>query len=283
MNLKANQDWMAGLSIPDHSIADKGVTIGAVVLYSTNDYDYFNLCINNLLDCGISSIVVVTCSRMWNGDEENQELMEQSIKLYADNPKVEFIKIPWVPDMKPFYFENIGREMGVSFIQNKCDFVLLIDTDEIIDPYTFSIWLNTYDISRYKAIGLKQYFYMKSAIYRAKTCDDYNVVLFNTKYANKKRYGNARRRFLNYDNKISRWLTKLGVHPKYKLQKDDLIFIHHYSWVKTKEQLLKKVNNWGHREDRKDWASVVNNIIDKNEFEGEYIIVNNIFNIKTNL
>jgi len=31
---------------------------------------------------------------------------------------------------------------------------------------------------------------------------------------------------------------------------------HHYSWVRTKEEMIKKVSAWGHKNDR-DWVSLV--------------------------
>lgn len=31
-------------------------------------------------------------------------------------------------------------------------------------------------------------------------------------------------------------------------------FMHHYSWCKPLPQMLQKVRNWGHRDDRVDWA-----------------------------
>lgn len=281
--MKTKSNYRSGLSIPDNYLKNTDCNLGAVVLFSTNDYDYFELCINNLLECNINNIVIVTYTHMWNGDSEDSVLLDKCRHIYQSDKRIEFINIPWVPNMHSFYFENIGREMGVSFLKDKCDYVLLIDTDEIIDPYIFSIWINTYDIKDYKAIAFKQYFYAKSAIYRAKSCKDYNIIMFNTKYVNEIRTGNARRRFMNFDSKLTRWLTKFGLHKKYKLQKDNLIFIHHYSWVKTKSQLIKKVNNWGHRNDSQNWLDIINELFDGNKITEDYEIVENKFNININL
>ena len=32
--------------------------------------------------------------------------------------------------------------------------------------------------------------------------------------------------------------------------------IHHYSWVRTKDEMLKKINSWGHKGDR-NWIELV--------------------------
>jgi len=61
--------------------------------------------------------------------------------------------------------------------------------------------------------------------------------------------------------------------------------IHHYSWVRTKEEMLKKVSNWGHARDKGDWKELVEMEYSR-PFNGQdflhnyqYIIVDNKFNI----
>ena len=39
---------------------------------------------------------------------------------------------------------------------------------------------------------------------------------------------------------------------------------HHYSWVRTREEMLKKVKSWAHHKDR-DWTSLV-----EKEFERKF-------------
>jgi hypothetical protein len=60
--------------------------------------------------------------------------------------------------------------------------------------------------------------------------------------------------------------------------------IHHYSWVRTKEEMLRKVKSWTHSGDR-DWVSQVEKEF-AHEFNGtdfvhgyEYNIVENKFNL----
>ena len=49
--------------------------IEAVVLYSSNDSRFFEVCINNLLESGIK-VHVVTYSHMWSGDLEDQIILK---------------------------------------------------------------------------------------------------------------------------------------------------------------------------------------------------------------
>jgi len=63
------------------------------------------------------------------------------------------------------------------------------------------------------------------------------------------------------------------------------VFFHHYSWARTKEQMLTKVKNWGHRKQR-NWQELVENEF-SHEFNGKdfihgynYSRVPNLFDIK---
>ena len=67
--------------------------------------------------------------------------------------------------------------------------------------------------------------------------------------------------------------------------KEGTPFVHHYSWVRTKEEMLKKVENWGHKHD-KNWTSLIEEEFSR-PFNGtdfvhgySYNIVENKFNIK---
>jgi len=42
---------------------------------------------------------------------------------------------------------------------------------------------------------------------------------------------------------------------------DGEVMFDHFSWVRSREVMVKKVMNWGHREDR-DWLSLVNKAFD---------------------
>ena len=40
------------------------------------------------------------------------------------------------------------------------------------------------------------------------------------------------------------------------VDKDGNPMIHHYSWVRTKDEMIQKVKSWGHNID-KDWISLI--------------------------
>ena len=48
----------------------------------------------------------------------------------------------------------------------------------------------------------------------------------------------------------------LNVPKQRMILQDGKPLVHHYSWVRTKEQMLQKVKAWGHNTD-KDWVSLI--------------------------
>ena len=64
--------------------------------------------------------------------------------------------------------------------------------------------------------------------------------------------------------------------------------MHHYSWVRTQQEMLAKVGGWGHKHD-KDWATLINEEFSR-EFNGTdfvhgytYVNVENYYNINIKL
>jgi hypothetical protein len=62
-------------------------------------------------------------------------------------------------------------------------------------------------------------------------------------------------------------------------------FVHHYSWVRTEEEMMNKVSNWAHAKDRPNWRDLVKEEFSRN-FNGtdfvhgySYKLVENIFGI----
>ena len=65
---------------------------------------------------------------------------------------------------------------------------------------------------------------------------------------------------------------------------EDQIISNHFSWVRTKDQMLTKVKSWGHNKD-KNWIDLVNEEFSR-DFNGtdfvhaySYNIVENRFNV----
>ena len=246
--------------------------IEAVILYSTNDFRFINTCINQLLKCDIKCHII-TYSHMWNGTLEDEILLNKTITSYKDNSLVNFYKIDWEPNKSPWYWEGLGRYLGTQEVSPSSDFILYIDSDEIIDSDIFFEELEKNNFSKYNAIGLYGYWYWREPIYQS-TTTEYTGTMVKTELAKQLPLMEGGRNY--YFNSIS---------PQVIIGKKNPI-IHHYSWVRTKNEMLNKVKNWGHCNDRQNWVECIEEEF-THPFNGkdfvhnyEYIKVNNKFDIK---
>jgi len=245
----------------------------AVILYSTNDYRFFNVCISNLIKCNIKCHVV-TYSHMWNGNPEDKKLLKESTLAFKNNKLVNTYNLEWNEGYTPWYWEGLGRYLGTQEVSENSEYILYIDIDEIIDVEKFKTWINTNEYKKYDALKLPAYWYWREPIYQAKQFEN-NVVMLKTSIAKQLPFSPGGREiyFNSTNNNIA------GINS-------DNPMIHHYSWVRTKEEMLNKVSNWGHAGDRVDWKSLVEEEYSR-PFNGkdflhnyQYQVVNNIFNIK---
>lgn len=218
--------------------------IEAVILYSTNDYRFLHSCVTNLLACGIKCHIV-TYTHMWNGQEENSTLLEESYKQFEADSRVSFYRLDWRPGQSPWYWEALGRHLATKNISDQCNYVLYIDVDEIIDPDGFETWRSTFNYSEFDSLKLANYWYFRLPTLQATALED-SVVLTKKELAQQVPFYPSGRDPYFVGQKKLRMVGR------------ESPIIHHYSWVRTKEEMLKKVANWGHASDRSNWVDLIN-------------------------
>ena len=244
--------------------------IEAVILYSTNDQRFFKSCIQNLLKVNIKCHVV-TYSHMWKGLPEDENLLKESSEIFKDNPNYFQYQIQWEPRKDPWYWEGIGRYLATQQVSDDSEYILYIDIDEIVNPSLMKEWLLKGDYKKYDSMKLPNYWYWREPIYQSKA-NEYSTVMLRTSLAKQLEPCPQGREcyYHQFDN-----------HIFYPIETP---FIHHYSWVRTEEEMLNKVKNWGHTSDT-DWVSKVKEEFSRpfngTDFLGryEYITVDNIFNL----
>ena len=244
--------------------------IEAVILYSTNDKKFFKPCIENLLKAGVKCHVI-TYTHMWMGHPEDQSVLKESAELFKDNPNYAQYMIEYEPGKNPWYWEGIGRYMGTQQVSPDSEYVLYIDIDEVVDGDLFLEWIQKGEYRQYDTMKLPNYWYWRDPIYQA-TENEYSTVLLKTSLAKAAPPSMKGREnyYHPYQNKIFLPVEK----P----------FIHHFSWVRTKEEMLNKVKNWSHTSDT-NWVDKVEEEFSR-PFNGRdfldrysYITVENQFNI----
>lgn len=256
--------------------------IEAVILYCSNDHKFFEKCIGNLLKIGIKCNVV-TFSHFFAGEPENQLILNNTIGRYVSHPNFKYRRIDITQGKSALFWEAWGRAYAThEMVGNNCEYILYIDPDEIVDFRLMKLWLDTNVYKKYKGIKLRQYTYSLSPRYRLNV-KAHNTVMCRKDYAQSLPFTvDARLQYFNNSNKWSRWLAKLGLNKNFYIY-NGRPFIHHYTSVRTYEEMVTKFTNWSHNSDRDDWLDVLeknHKIINNRIYGHKFKIVKNKFNLE---
>ena len=152
------------------------------------------------------------------------------------------------------------------------DYILFLDTDEIVNVKRFKDWVETEEYKLYDSMKLANYWYFREKKYRAKQIEDsvvlvkkdlivkYNEILIPVLVAGREQY----HELINCNKK------------RMILGTDGYPIIDHYSWVRTKEEMTQKVVSWGHHRD-KNWIDMIEEEFSR-EFNGKCFVNNYTFN-----
>lgn len=224
--------------------------IATIINFCSNDYPFLKHCIEKAKPFS-SQIIVPVCDHFFDGTPEDLDLLK---RIYAEHPDVFFLQYPFDRRRIPYahygnaYWHNIARLVATYHIDPEIDLVLFLDTDEIVDTDRFITWFNRGGFDEYELVRFAVYWYFRETTFQAHAWEEVPVLV--------------RIKHLNGDL-LMRWNERWGIFGGIKLHKaamktghDDLPLVHHYSFVRTKEQMLKKVTTWGHCNDR-DWPPLV--------------------------
>ena len=233
-------------------------SIATIICYCTNDYRFLRRCVEEARRFS-QKILIPVCDHFFNGAGENRQLLEKTYEEFSD---CEFIEFAYDPHQ--LYHPYVSREVssrdwsklwhstaryiGALFVPKELTHVLLLDTDEIIDGKRFLKWLDCEEYLQWNAIRLLATVYVHRAT--LKVSSPCHCSLFAKLPQDD---------FLDLltSNERLGWFASLP-EPK----RTDLLdekgepFVHHYSWVRTKEECLDKASSWGHRLDR-DWVTPI--------------------------
>jgi hypothetical protein len=208
-------------------------------------------------------VIVPVCDHFFDGTPENRPLLE---KIYSSFPGCLFIEYPYIPQKIPkkiwkkvdpaHFWHSLSRVIGFSHVDEEVETVLFIDADEVPDGRKFSEWLDCSDYRHHTALKLANYWYFREPCNQALKFED-SIIL-------------AQKRaleldiLLHKDERDAIYNLLPGPKRRHVAGSDGEPMFHHYSWVRTQDEMLKKVLAWGHKEDR-DWCSLV-----KEEFSSPF-------------
>lgn len=236
---------LVSVAIPD---LPKRPKIATLISFCSNDYKFLRPAILSVKDVS-DEIVVVTCDHFFNGDPENRELIELSKR---NNPEARFVEFPFEKGLYPTASQWHNRARAEAFAALKSmdfDWLLLLDADEVADPM-FARLVDALDEVAYDSMRILSYWYFRDIVWQAREFEDSAVLLRNAE-------------FLNYEFFLNSPMERLGLLYGRSTMSAHLVqngapcpLFHHYSWARTKDEMLRKVAGWGHQKER-DWNALI--------------------------
>lgn len=244
------------------------MNVSIVVSYCSLDDRFLGPLINQL-KMFTDDIIVVYFDHLLNGTPENVESIEAKIASLG------FVKSMCLPYTggNSRYYHNLARWNAIE--ETKHDWILYLDADEIPNGTLFKTLLENDAFSAYDAMDFRCNWYFRSATNQAVQTEHCGL-LVNKKAITKELM------FTEYERWSFRYANNLKYAPL--ITTNAGILLHHFSWVRTKEEMLVKTSAWGHRHDR-NWASLIEEEFSR-DFNGtdfvhryQYVQVSDIFNI----
>lgn len=221
--------------------------IGVVINFSSNEARFLSHCLEEV-EAFADQMVVPVCDHFFDGVPEDAEKLGA---IFAAHPKIHFVQFPF--SQKSFYgnhsspfWHNLSRLVGLSQIGDEIEYMLFLDVDEIVEGRRFAKWLSNFPYREYAAVRLACYWYFRKACWRSERIEDSPLLI--------------RRAAITYDGLMHvgerRQLFRSAQGKKMELVCKEAPLFHHYSWVRTRDEMLRKVLSWGHRGER-DWEELV--------------------------
>ena len=233
-------------------------SLATIISYCTNDFRFISKCIQEAKIFS-SQIIVVVCDHFFDGTFENRHLLEHT---YAQHPDIRFIEFTYDPNRIYSLYHHIQpkdpqwamfwaattRYIGFHYLYSEIEYVLFLDSDEIVNGKMCLKWLDTRQYMSYEAMRLGAYLYALKPTMRAKKVVNLPLLV--------KKVSFSPLTLMNELERIGAFLSHIGPKREEIVGLDQKPFVHHYSWVRTKEECLWKTRTWGHRNEE-DWKSLI--------------------------
>ena len=242
-----------------------------VINYCTIDDKFIRENIRQSLSFS-KDIFIISGSHFFDGTPEDEEKIESLKEFCRQFPNVHLIRFKWESGFHPRYWHNYARWIGIQ--QCSTEYIMLLDSDEIFEGDTAIKSFSDRDFyNMYDCYAFNSYWYFRETKFRAKEYSITNALM--------------RKSILTKDMVFSEHERgAIGMSGRYKcmhnVKYNGKPFLYHFSWVRTKDEMLQKTSSWGHKDD-KNWRELVEEEFSRpfngKDFEWgyEYDIVDPIF------
>ncbi len=230
--------------------------VGTVISYCTNDFRFISKCIQEVKKFS-NQITIVACDHFFDGTPENRHLLDLTYQMH---PACQFIEFSYLPNRIYSSFHKISPNdpewskfwaattRYIGYYYSKDEYLLFLDSDEIVNGERCREWLISGEYFSYEALRIGSYLYAVKPSIRSKKVVNLPLLV--------KRCTFSPLTLMNELERIGAFLTHSGPKREKVVGLDQKPFVHHYSWVRTKEECLWKARTWGHRNEE-DWPSII--------------------------
>jgi len=216
-----------------------------IITYCTVDDIFIR---ENIKQCLFFSkdIYIIVSSHFFDGTPED-ETKVGALKEYCKQfPNVHLIRFRWDNTKSTSYWHSYMRWVGVQ--QCTTEWIMFMDSDEIFEGEIASQSLQDAEFfKQYDECVFSCYWYFREPVFRAKTTEMAHKLVRASIITKKD--------FLS-ENEFG-WI---GFSGKYRcihnVKYNGRPILHHFSWVRTKEEMLRKTSSWAHKND-KNWKELI--------------------------
>jgi len=192
-------------------------------------------------------IYITICSNFYDGKSEDETKIKELKEYCRQFPNVHIIRFKWEEGKDARYWHNYARWLG--FQQCDTEFVMFMDSDEIFEGELLvqSLENDKELYTQYDEYVFSCYWYFREPRFRAKNLSQCHKLI--------------RSSILTKDIMFSEnELGAIGFSGKFKCLHEITFnmrpILHHFSWVRTKEEMIRKTSSWGHKND-KNWKDLI--------------------------
>ena len=268
-----------GLSRSVQLLPKPSFSFSTVVNFSSLDDPFLDQCIDNICEAS-NRTVLVAYDRLFSGKNDLPGVRRLIERNRNKNVLFKVDSLPERPSSEWFFHYNRSRLAGYEIVRDSADYTLFIDGDEIAERQLLIDWKTNFSQSGLhptgEGLGLRfaNYYYFREPIFRSVQTECSPIMINNG--------------FLNFLLRLNReGVTSQTYDRRFYVFGPHVVappIFHHFSWARTKEQMLEKIDNWGHVHD-KDWSSLIEKEF-QHDFDGtdfirgyKYQVVENIFGI----
>lgn len=242
---RCNANTILSITSPRKDWSQK---IGAVISFCTNDLEFFDPCVQEAQQFA-DEIVISYGDKFFDGKPEHHDIIDNLRYRY---PTVKFVEFPIIQTADARRNHNIQRYAGMKALGN-VDYVMFIDTDEIIEAKKFKVWWKEKceQPARPVSMRLATYYYFYSPSLRADEIDQSAIIVHKPELDKL-----SQKFFYELNSERDTLLKYFKGYEEFITDSNNDVMSHHYCLVRTKEELLKKAQMWGHKGD-KDWLNLI--------------------------